>query len=410
MKKLKLLITFLVIFGANLSAQQNDRIDPVNVFDQVWETLDNNYPYFNYRGGIGIVIHDIYSEKVNSPDGKTVLNGEEWKAGHSRVLEKPEDEKNISKEINIQEKIELGGAKQWIQIRGEDTTNPILLFLHGGPGFPEMPFAYIDSKELEKHFIVVNWDQRGCGKSYDKNLSMETITLEQILSDTKELVDYLKNRFNKEKIFLIGHSWGSILGMYSVYNHPNDFYAYVGMGQVVDSKKGEIIGYNYALNKAEEAKDSIAIDQLKKIGLPPYDNYNSISIRARIVSKYKGNFAGEFSYPGLIRIVNQSPDYNQEDKQTFMNAYIQVTNKLWSHVSAADFMWIKEIKIPVYFFLGKYDYATPSQLTEDFYEKLKAPYKEIVWFENSGHYPNLEEPEKYQDVLINKVLRNTLLK
>ncbi len=316
----------------------------------------------------------------------------------------------IPKEINLQEEVELGGIKQWIQIRGADNANPILLFLHGGPGFPEMPFAYLDSKELEKHFIVVNWDQRGCGKSYYPELPKETLTLEQILLDTKELVQFLKHKYSKDKIFLVGHSWGSILGIYSVSRHPEDFYAYVGMGQVINSNEGELISYRYALRKANEENDTMSVDQLKRIGLPPYKGYQSTSIQRNILAKYNGVFGGKLNYPEIIRIVNQSPDYNQKDKQNFMTAFVQINNQMWTQVTSVDLMGIKKIKVPVYFFLGKYDYSVPFELAEHYLKKLKAPHKEVVWFENSGHYPNLEESEKYQNVLINKVLKNTLSK
>jgi pimeloyl-ACP methyl ester carboxylesterase len=174
--------------------------------------------------------------------------------------------------ISSLQQVTLGNVKQWILIRGEDTSNPILLFLHGGPGFPQMPFTHIDSRRLEKHLIVVNWDQRGAGKSYnDGAIPKETMTIEQFLSDTHELIRYLKARFSKDRLFLIGHSWGSILGLYTAYRHPDDLYAYIGMGQVVNMEESELISYHYTLERAREADDSDAIEILTKIGPPPYE-------------------------------------------------------------------------------------------------------------------------------------------
>lgn len=311
-------------------------------------------------------------------------------------------------EINLQEEVELGGVKQWVQVRGADGANPILLFLHGGPGFPEMPFTYYDSKELEKNFVVVNWDQRGCGKSYNPELPKETLTLEQILSDTKELIEYLKIKYSKDKVYLIGHSWGSIVGIYTVAKHPKDFYAYIGMGQVINSNEGELISYQYAFRKAKEANDTLSVNQLNRIGSPPYQAYQSISIQRNILGKYNGVFGGKLTYPEIIRIVYQSPDYTPKDKEIFMQAFIEVNNQMWTQVTSVDLTEINEIKVPIYFFLGKHDYSVPFELAESYLKELKAPYKEIFWFENSGHYPNLEEPEKYQDILINMVLKNTL--
>jgi pimeloyl-ACP methyl ester carboxylesterase len=307
--------------------------------------------------------------------------------------------------INIQQVVELGGIKQWIMIRGTDTTNPVLLFLHGGPGFPEMPFAYIDSKELEKHFIVVNWDQRGCGKSASQEILSESINMEQILSDTKELIDYLKTRFNKGKIFLIGHSWGSILGMYTIYNYPDDLYAYIGMGQVINSMDGEMISYQYAFNKAKEANDTISIQKLEKIGLPPYKGYENQSIQRAILAKYGGAFK-QISYPDMIKMIYASPHYTQSDKSNFMSSFIQSNNLLEGSIMSINFSnTIKEVKVPVYFFLGRSDYGVPFELVEEYCQFLVAPKKEIIWFENSGHWHNLEEPQKYQEMLINKVLK-----
>ena len=271
-----------------------------------------------------------------------------------------------------------------------------------------MPFSYFDSQELENHFIVVNWDQRGCGKSHYSNFPNETLTLKQILSDTKELVSFLRNEYSKDKIFLIGHSWGSILGMYTVASHPEEFYAYIGMGQVINSIEGELMSYQYALQKAKEAKDTASVNQLNSIGLPPYEGYQSTSIQRNILGKYNGVFGGELTYPEIIRIINNSPDYTQKDKQNILPVFIQVNNQMWEQVTTIDLTGIKRIKVPVYFFLGKYDYSVPFELAERYLIKLKAPYKKIVWFENSGHYPNLEEPKKYQDMLINVVLKNTL--
>ena len=314
----------------------------------------------------------------------------------------------LPSKINIQKEVELGGVKQWIQVRGADTANPLLLFLHGGPGFPEMPFSYFDSQELENHFIVVNWDQRGSGKSNFPDFPYETLTLEQLRSDTKELVTLLRNEYSKDKIYLLGHSWGSILGLYTVANYPEDFYAYIGMGQVINSNEGELISYQYALTKAKEAMDTVSINQLNSIGLPPYEGYQSTSIERNILGKYNGVFGGELNYPELIRLINQSPDYTQEEKQNFLPVFIQVNNLMWKQVTTIDLTGIKKIEVPVYLFLGKHDYSVPFELAVRYFNKLDAPYKEIIWFENSGHYPNLEETKKYQDVLINEVLKNTL--
>jgi pimeloyl-ACP methyl ester carboxylesterase len=302
--------------------------------------------------------------------------------------------------IDLIEEIFLGGTEQSIMIRGTELKNPILLFLHGGPGFPEMPFSYIDSKELEKNFIVVNWDQRGCGKSAKPEIGSDKISLARILSDARELVKYLKSRFRKERIFLLGHSWGSILGLHIAYKHPRDLYAYIGMGQVVDSDAGERISYMYALKKAQEANDRASISRLEKIGKPPYKGYDDLSVQREILARYGGAFC-KMTYRDLSGMIFASPDYTQAEKKNFFPGFIKIHNMLWREVTRVNlFDSIRELKVPVYFFTGRHDYGCPFELVEMYCMAIKAPHKEMVWFENSGHWPNLEEPALFQNRLI----------
>jgi len=130
------------------------------------------------------------------------------------------------------EQVSLGDLKQFILIRGRNRTHPLLLFLHGGPGMPAMYLAHRFQKRLEDHFVVVHWDRRGAGKSYNKDIPLETMNVEQMIADTCELIRYLKRCFDQEKIYLVGHSWGTYLGMLVVHRHPELFYAYVGIGQL----------------------------------------------------------------------------------------------------------------------------------------------------------------------------------
>jgi pimeloyl-ACP methyl ester carboxylesterase len=318
---------------------------------------------------------------------------------------------NNGRKINLLEEIIIGNTKQWILIRGEDTENPILLFLHGGPGFPQIPFTHIDSHRLEKHFIVVNWDQRGAGKSFNEAIPKETMNIEQFLSDTHELIQLLKTRFSKDKLFLIGHSWGSILGMYTAFRYPNDLYTFIGMGQVVNIKKSELISYHYTLEKAKETNDSDAIEILTKIGSPPYDGgYQSLSAQRNLLAKYGGSFR-KISYQDLGRYWSTSPYYSEIDKSNLMRAFVYTQNIMWDTLMKINLATdIQNLQIPVYFFTGRYDYQTAFELLEEYFKVLEAPYKEIIWFENSGHVPNLDEPEVYQNKLINVVLKNTFKK
>jgi len=307
------------------------------------------------------------------------------------------------------EEISLGGDKQWIFYNGESVDNPVLLFLHGGPGFAQTPYSHFDSKKLKKHFIVVNWDQLGAGKSYNKEINPKTMTVNRFLNDTYELIKYLKKRFNKKKIFIVGHSWGSVLGLYTAINHPDDIYAYIGMGQAIDLLQGEKDAYNFTLDKAKEIQDSVAIKTLNDIGTPPFKGGFQSLIKQRILlGKYGGAFHN-IGYKEIEKIRMSSPYYNEIDQKNYMEGYGFSQYCLWDQLMEVNFFnEKKELKAPIYFFEGRYDYGTPFALVEKYFDVLKAPCKEIVWFDNSGHFPNLEETEKYQDELI-KILNKTKL-
>jgi len=315
------------------------------------------------------------------------------------------------KGIDTLEEITLGGVKQWILMRGENVADPILLFLHGGPGFCEMPHTHIDSPLLEKHFVMVNWDQRGAGKSYDPDIPEETMNREQFLSDTHELIQMLRKRFSKDKIFLIGHSWGSVLGLYTAYRHPEYLYAYIGMGQVVNGKEGEMISYRYTVSKAKEAGDEKAITLLENIGPPPYKGgFQSLGTQRMLLARYGGSMRN-ISFVDFDKFRRSSPYYTKSDNANFMKAFMRSINLMFDDVMEVNFFEdVPELQIPVYFFTGRCDYQVPFELLERYCALLKAPHKEIVWFENSCHMPNLSDPEAYQDKLINLVLKNTLKK
>lgn len=299
------------------------------------------------------------------------------------------------------EEVELGGMKQWISIRGEDKNNPVLLWLHGGPGLAQMPLAHYLDGELEQEFVVVHWDQRGAGKSNPLDFDESTMTEEQFLSDAIELVNYLRDSFDDEKIYLLGHSWGSKLGLELVNLHPEHFHAFISVTQIVDIHEGLDISYEWLKNELEEKDDRRNMEKLEKIGDPPYtiSQYRNF---ASIMVKYGGNI--DLSKEELIAIGIQAPEY------TFLE-YIQWIDGAWRH---AEPLWngsqdhdinyreeITSVDIPIYFFAGRNDYTTPFILIEGYFEKIDAPKKELIIFENSAHTPFLGESEKFYQEIIN---------
>ncbi len=298
-------------------------------------------------------------------------------------------------------KVELGGMNQWISIRGKDKNNPVLLWLHGGPGLAQMPLAHYLDGELEKEFVVVHWDQRGAGKSNPLDFDESTMTEEQFLSDAIELVNYLRYSFDDEKIYLLGHSWGSKLGLELVNLYPEDFYAFISVTQIVDVQEGLDISYEWLKNKLEENGDRRNIEKLEKIGPPPYtiSQYRNF---AGIMVKYGGNI--DVGKEELIAIGIQAPEYTFLEYIQWLDGALRHAGPIWDVSEEHDIDYRKEITsvdVPIYFFAGRNDYTTPLVLIEDYFERIEAPKKELIIFENSAHTPFLGEREKFYKEVIN---------
>jgi pimeloyl-ACP methyl ester carboxylesterase len=192
--------------------------------------------------------------------------------------------------ISSLEQITLGNVRQWIFIRGTDQSNPVLIFLHGGPGAPifGMSSARALDSELIKHFTIVHWDQRGTGKSYNTDIPINAMTFDRLVEDCNELIDYLRSRFNTRKVFLVAHSAGTIIGLEIAHKYPEKLYAYVGVGQIINEFEREQIWYNFILGEAEKSGDTKTQNEIKEIGPPPFDSFEQVSKIEEHVSKYGG--------------------------------------------------------------------------------------------------------------------------
>jgi len=327
------------------------------------------------------------------------------------------DEEKINKittpnGIESLEKIKIGGIDQWIYIRGNDKSKPLILFLHGGPGGSAMPFAKVKYQgELEKHFVIIHWDQRATGKSFSGDIPKETITIKQFVNDTIEVTKFLLKKFKRKKLYLIGHSWGSILGIHTISKDPSLFYAYIGVGQVVNMMQGEKISYDFTLRMANERGNQDAINELTKIGPPPYKNYlSNIMIQRKWLGEFEGVIYGERNPMRVMAIEYFScPQYSFWDLvYRFYNGMIFSITHVGDEFNKVNFIdTITEFKVPVYFFTGRHDYNVPFELTERYFQKINAPIKKLIWFEKSAHSPNWEEPKKFSDIIIGQVLSET---
>lgn len=310
------------------------------------------------------------------------------------------------------EKLSIGGVDQWVLIRGSNPQNPVLLFLHGGPGAGELPLLRYYNYELEKYFTVVTWDQRGAGKSNRKNIPEESINLDQILSDTYELVQYLKKRFHQPKIFLAGHSLGTVLGVKSINAHPEDFYAYVGIGQVVDMKRNIESSYQLCSELVDvvgKKRDIRTFSGMQVNGkYSGGTNLEKAVFMRDWIAKNGRIYYDRNNINNLVSVVLRSPEYSLRDKMKYMNGINRSRKLLWTP-ELFDVNFFSEapvLKVPVYFVSGLYDFITSHELTAEYVDFVQAPVKQLVKFEYSAHCGIFEEPEKFNDMMINKVLAN----
>ncbi|WP_406242532.1 alpha/beta fold hydrolase [Tissierella carlieri] len=274
--------------------------------------------------------------------------------------------------------------------------------MHGGPGYPQISFARKYEKKLENNFVVVNWDQRGSGMSYSSNIPKESMNRDQFIEDTKELIDYLCEKYEKEKIYLVGHSWGTELGLYVVDKYPEKVAAFISIGQVVNGIESEVISYDYVLEMANKNKDQKALDDLMRIGEPPYKNtVNDTAAQRKWLSKYGGVERKVDTLRDIILGSIFSSEYTGIDGIKFTLGNKFSADTMWGHNKDLDFIRdIPEVKVPIYFCAGRYDYNTPSVLIEEYYNEIIAPKKELIWFEESAHFPNFEEYEKFNELVI----------
>lgn len=301
--------------------------------------------------------------------------------------------------MNIYKAITINDSEQWIAVNG-DPHKPLLLLLHGGPGTPCMTFFRKWNAPFLDDFLVVTWDQRGTGRSFNKSLDPSTLSVDQIVADTHTLTNYLKETFNKDKIYILGHSFGATVGLKVISEKPENYHAYFAVSQFINAEKNEAESYNWLLKEAEKRDDKKALRTLKKIGAPIdgfYKDGLSGTIKAKqIVSRYKGDSRQGSSSLSLIGNLFFSKEYGYH---RFFNSLKSIQLSLGTigfTLKGINYeKTIPEVAIPIYFFSGKYDQLTPQSILIDYYTRLKAPHKELIIFENSAHSPLWEENDKF---------------
>jgi len=306
------------------------------------------------------------------------------------------------------ERIRIGGADQWVLERSEDLSNPIVLYLHGGPGTSQLTLNRRNTRDLERCFTVVNWDQRGAGKSYAAIRDAGAMNLEQFIDDTREVTLHLLQKFGRERLVLVGHSWGSAIGALTVARWPELYSCYVGIGQVANMAEGEALSYQWVLDEARRRHHGRALRSLERIGPPPYsgDWRRKTMIERTYVARFGGEVrASRYGAMGMVLgSVLVSSEYSLRDRVNFFRGVLGSMRALWPQLLAVNlFEQVPEMRVPVFFMEGRHDWEVPSILSARYYEALRAPSKQLIWFENSAHLPNAEERERFNQIMRDEV-------
>ncbi len=302
--------------------------------------------------------------------------------------------------------VELGGLLQCVHIWSDDTTNPVLLFLHGGPGVPNRHTIRAKHLDLLDTFTLVAWDQRGTGGSY-AGCPAETLTLDQLVEDAAELCAWLDAMLRCGKVNILGGSWGTELGTFLALRHPELVAAYVGYGQVVDGVANEDRSYAFALEAAQKSGDTRSIEALQQVGPPVEGIYHPVlqglMTQRKIMSRYGGHSVKKERYIADTALpILSSPEYGPSETWGILKGYAFCLENMWPTIVRYDFLHdnpTPHFQMPYHIFQGVHDNNTPSSLVQDYFNVLEAPQKSLVWFEHSAHGPLGEEPERFKQLL-----------
>ena len=311
---------------------------------------------------------------------------------------------SISEKIRVN----INGVEQGMFIKSKDERNPVLLYLHGG-----MPDYFLTKKYptgLEDYFTVVWWDQRGSGLSFSADIPRETMTLEQMISDTKEVTKYLCKRFGKEKIYLMGHSGGTFIGIHMASEFPGSYYAYIGVAQMSNQLKSEFLAYNYMLNRYQESGNTKLVRKLEAAPVTMKDGISDAYRRLRDPAMHNLGVGTTHDMKSVISGIFlpslSSREYTFMEKLNMWRGKSRAgISVVWPEMLSTDLsIKIPELKIPVYFIEGIYDYTCSYSEAKSYFEKLKAPVKGFYTFQNSAHSPFFEEPERMQQIVKEDIL------
>jgi pimeloyl-ACP methyl ester carboxylesterase len=302
--------------------------------------------------------------------------------------------------------VRIGGVEQWITIRGQNRSNPAILLLHGGPG-AALSVAPLHFLPWEHEFTVIQWDQRGAGKSYTGVKA--TPSIDRMVQDALEVTEYVRARLHQDKIILLGHSWGTVLGVRLAKAHPELFRAYVGTGQIVNAQMNEVVAYAGVLAKARSRSDNDGIAALEKSGAPPYHDIRQMGLERRWAMRYEPGLHYSFAGPRdlLVEMLTE-PDYSLKGIVQFVKGEIDGDDfygqTLDGQLTQVDLPALgTNFLIPVFIVEGAEDDITPQSLARAYFDQITAPRKAFVLMPDAGHMALLTRSNDFLKFLVTRV-------
>lgn len=295
----------------------------------------------------------------------------------------------------------IDGTSQWLLLRGRDARAPVLLMLHGGPGSSEtVLFRRFLGQRLEDQLVVAYWDQRGAGRSYDPAIPPESMTVARFLDDLDAVVEHLRRRLGRQRVVLLGHSWGSALGLLYAARHPGKVEAWIGVAQIADMREGEALAYTRGLESARRRGDLRAVAELEAIGPPPHDVSAMWTLRRHIAAA-----GGEYRTPparwSLVAWALASGEASLADLWRLWRGSDFTMAAMWPEIRTLDVSQrVRALEMPAAFLLGRHDGVVPAALSAAYASALQAPETRVIWFEESAHNPPFEQPAAFADAVL----------
>lgn len=335
-----------------------------------------------------------------------------WPASSPPVL--GADGEEIPGSVNELTSVSIGGHEQWIQMRGASPDKPVLLWLAGGPGQSDLAYTRVLFADLKRDFIVVDWDQRGTGKSHSALDPTSTLTLDQAVADTVELTNYLRERFDERKIYLAGESWGTTLGVLAVQRNPELYFAWIGSGQMVSERETDLRTYRDLLALARRSDDRALVDELEALGEPPYDDMLAYTL----LQEHYDDLIPEYTAPQAYRDLGNGSgigpmgilgsEYTLVDKVNVLAGLMDTFAVMYPQLQEIDFRQdVPRLDVPVYLMQGRHEMPSRDGIAREWFAQVQAPHKGLFTIENAGHSAAYEGYAEFHRIMVEVVLPAT---